>query len=179
MKEAEYTRLTYDLTIAAAEAVLRASPGCRFLYVSGAGTDGTERGGSMWARVKGRTENALMRMPFGGSSYMLRPGYIQPMHGIRSKTKLYRVLYGLIGPVYPLLRAVAPKYVATTEEVGRAMVALAKHGYGRRVLENADIVRLAAGGPAGEAGSPGVSYSRPDHATGARLRRRGLRSRVR
>lgn len=142
MDEPKYTRLTYNMTIAAAEAVLRVNPRISFLYVSGAGTDSTEKGRTMWARVKGRTENALLAMPFA-SSYMFRPGYIQPLHGVRSKTTLYRALYVVISPLYPLLRAVAGKYVCTTEEVGQAMIRIAKHGYPKRILESEDIVRAA------------------------------------
>ena len=149
MDETNYTRLTYDMTIAAAQAVLRANPRISFLYVSGTGTDSTEKGRSMWARVKGRTENALLAMPFG-SSYMLRPGYIQPLHGIRSKTALYRALYLVISPFYPLLRAVAGNYVCTTEELGRAMIRVARNGYPKRILESREIVRAAHS--AGDAG---------------------------
>lgn len=142
MAEAEYTRLTYDLTLRAAEAVLKSSPDVTFLYVSGSGTDSTEKGRSMWARVKGRTENALLRMPFQ-RAYMFRPGYIQPMGGIRSKTRLYRLMYLFLAPLYPLLRALAPKYVVTTEEVGRAMLVVARSGYPKRVLESEDIARVS------------------------------------
>ena len=143
MKEAEYTRLTYDLTIAAAEALLRESPQAVFVYVSGMGTDSSERGRQMWARVKGRTENALARLPFRAVS-LFRPGYIHPGEGIRSKTGWYRALYGLLRPLYPLLRAVAPKYVTTTEQIGRAMIRVARERGPRGVLESAEITRLGA-----------------------------------
>ncbi len=142
MDEAKYSRLTYDLTMAAAQAVLKANPAITFLYISGTGTDSTETGRSMWARVKGKTENALLRLPFG-AAYMLRPGYIQPMHGIRSKTKLYRTIYALVSPIYPLLRMVARRYVITTEELGRAMVEIAKNGNPKHILESSDLLNAA------------------------------------
>jgi uncharacterized protein YbjT (DUF2867 family) len=112
-----------------------------FLYVSGAGTDSSERGRVMWARVKGKTENALLQLPFK-AAYMLRPAYIQPMHGIRSKQKLYRALYAVMAPLYPVWKALFPKYVTTTEQVGRAMIKIAKLGAPKHVLENRDINRI-------------------------------------
>jgi uncharacterized protein YbjT (DUF2867 family) len=114
-----------------------------FIYVSGAGTDSSEKGRSMWARVKGRTENALLALPFK-AKFMFRLGFIQPMHGIVSKTRLYRVLYAAIAPLVPLLKAVFPSAITTTERVGRAMLALAKRGGGKTLLENADVNALAA-----------------------------------
>jgi uncharacterized protein YbjT (DUF2867 family) len=144
MTEEAYTRLTYDLTLAVAETLAKASPGMTFVYVSGEGTDSTERGRSMWARVKGRTENALLRLPFK-AAYMFRPGLIQPMHGIKSKTGLYRAVYAVTGPLLPLLKAVAPKHVTTTEQVGRAMLGVAKHGADKRVLETPDINAIQGG----------------------------------
>jgi uncharacterized protein YbjT (DUF2867 family) len=121
-----------------AEALVRTSPGLTFVYVSGAGTDGTERGRTMWARVKGRTENALLRLPFR-SAYMLRPGLIVPLHGVQSKTRLYRVFYTMLGPALPLLRKLFPRAIVTTEQVGRAMLRLARAGYSKQVLEAADL----------------------------------------
>ncbi len=142
MGEAAYSRLTLDLTLAAAEAVLRASPEAVFCYVSGAGTDSTERGRSMWARVKGRTENRLLAMPFK-AAFMFRPGYIQPRKGIRSKTALYRAAYTALGPFFPIWQALAPAAVTTTDKVGRAMIRVARDGYPTRVLETRDINALA------------------------------------
>ena len=139
--EAEYTRVTCDTTLAAAHALVRANPAMVFVYVSGEGTDSSEHGRSMWARVKGRTENALLALPFR-AAYMFRPGYIQPMHGIRSKTPLYRALYSVISPLFPLLRRVAASHVTTTEEVGRAMLQVVRDGSAKRVLENRDIAAL-------------------------------------
>lgn len=141
MSEAEYTAITYDVTLAAAKAVLAASPDARFLYVSGAGTDGTEKGRAMWARVKGRTENALLAMPFR-SAHMLRPGAIQPMDGIVSKTPSYRMLYATLGWLFPVAKAVAPRQIITTRELGRAMLSLARDGSPLKVLEAPDLVAL-------------------------------------
>jgi uncharacterized protein YbjT (DUF2867 family) len=143
MSEVDYRRLTYDLTLSVARALLKASPGMTFIYVSGAGTDSTARGRSMWARVKGETENALREMPFK-ATYMFRPGFIQPLHGIVSKTKLYRVLYVVVGPLYPLWKVLFPSYVTTTELVGRAMIEAARAGAPKPILENRDINALGS-----------------------------------
>src|SRR5258707_3571613 len=141
MSEPDYHRVTYEGTMAAASALARRNTALTFLYVSGAHTDSTERGRVMWARVKGKTENALLRMPFQ-AAYMFRPGYIQPLHGIVSRTKLLRVLYAVVGPLYPLWKALFPGYVTTTEQLGRAMIQVARHGAPKRVLENRDINAL-------------------------------------
>lgn len=143
MSETDYTRVTHDYTIAAAEAILPRNPALTFVFVSGQGTDSSERGRTMWARVKGRTENDLLKLPFR-AAYMFRPGMIQPMHGITSRTTLYRVLYVGLAPFVPLLRRAFPKFVTTTEILGRAMLAVARQGYAKRILECADI--NAAGG---------------------------------
>jgi uncharacterized protein YbjT (DUF2867 family) len=143
MSEEEYRRVTYDITMAAAKSLLRVNPASTFVFVSGAGTDSTERGRVMWARVKGAAENALLALPFK-ASYMFRPAFIQPLHGIRSRTASYRIFYMLFRPVMPLLRALFPRYVTTTERLGRAMIAAAKHGAPKRVLETADINALAS-----------------------------------
>jgi uncharacterized protein YbjT (DUF2867 family) len=144
MSEAEYAHLTYDLTLAAAKAFVEAGARPTFCYVSGAGTDSTERGRTMWARVKGKTENALLALPFR-AAYMLRPGFIHPMRGVRSKTPLYRVAYVVLGWLYPVLRRVAPGSVTTTVAVGRALIRLAAEGYPNSILETQDINRLGAG----------------------------------
>jgi uncharacterized protein YbjT (DUF2867 family) len=138
MTEADYRRVTRDIALAAAEILVRQNPGMTFVFVSGAGADSTERGGSMWARVKGETENALLRLPFK-AVYIFRPAFVQPLHGVKSKTTLYRVLYTLLRPLIPLLTAKAPKYVTTTEQIGRAMLLVARQGAPKRVLESADI----------------------------------------
>jgi hypothetical protein len=146
MDEQAYRRVTYDLTTSVAGTLARLNPGMTFIYVSGTGTDSTEGGRIMWARVKGQTENALLQMPFK-AAYMFRPGYIQPLHGVRTSTRWYRVFYGVMGPLYPLWKALAPKYVTTTECVGRAMLKVAKQGAPKRVLENKDINSLCEGRP--------------------------------
>jgi uncharacterized protein YbjT (DUF2867 family) len=143
MREVDYQRVTYDITLAAAKTLVERNATMTFIYVSGAGTDSTGRGRTMWARVKGRTENALLELPFKGV-YMFRPAFIQPRHGITSKTRSYRVLYAVFGPLFSVLRALFPRYVTTTEEVGRAMLEAAKHGAPKPVLENRDIILLAA-----------------------------------
>lgn len=136
--EADYARLTYDLTLAAATTLARLNPQMTFVYVSGAGTDSTEHGRSMWARVKGRTENALLALPFA-SVYLFRPGVIQPRRGVRSKTSSYRMLYSLMRPLLPVLRWMLPSTVLTTEIVGQAMLAVARTGAPKNILEAADI----------------------------------------
>jgi hypothetical protein len=127
--------------MAAARAIVKQSPGLTFVYVSGTGTDSTEKGRTMWARVKGATENALLAMPFK-ASYMFRPGYIQPMHGIKASGRGTRIMYAVLGPLYPVWRALAPKYVTTTEEVGRAMLRVAREGASKRLLGSGDIAAL-------------------------------------
>jgi uncharacterized protein YbjT (DUF2867 family) len=141
--EAKYTHLTYDLTLAAAATLARLNPNMTFLYISGAGTDSTEHGRTMWARVKGKTENALLKLPFR-AAYMFRPGFIQPLHGIRSKTKLYQFFYTALNPILPLLKSAFPNSIITTEELGRAMIGVAKHGYPKPILQVPDIIRAAS-----------------------------------
>jgi uncharacterized protein YbjT (DUF2867 family) len=141
MTEVSYTRVTYDLTLSIASTLARLNPQMTFIYVSGAGTDSTESGRSMWARVKGRTENALLRLSFRGA-YMFRPGFIQPLDGIRSKTRLYQTFYTLSAPLLPLLRRF-PHYVTTTERLGRAMINVARRGAPKAIVESDDINRLA------------------------------------
>jgi uncharacterized protein YbjT (DUF2867 family) len=141
MKEDAYARVTYGITMAAANTLSRLDPQMTFIYVSGAGTDSSEQGRSMWARVKGKTENALLRLPFK-AAYMFRPGIIEPMHGIRSKTASYRLLYGLSRPLLPLLRWAFPNAVLTTEEIGRAMLIASREGAPQRILETRDIRSL-------------------------------------
>ena len=142
MSEADYTRMTYDLTLAAATTLARLNPGLTFIYVSGAGTDSTERGRMMWARVKGRTENALLRLPFK-AAYMFRPGMIEGVDGVRPSNALYRRSYAVLGPVIGLVRRLFPSQVVTTAEVGRAMLRVAREGYPRPVLERGDIAAVA------------------------------------
>jgi uncharacterized protein YbjT (DUF2867 family) len=152
MSEEQYENLTYALALAAAETLAPLNPGMTFVYVSGAGTDSSEKGRVMWARVKGRTENALLRLPFQ-AAYMFRPGVIQPVHGARSKTAAYRIAYTILGPVIPLLRFVFPRYILTTEEIGEAMIHVARDGWPKKVLESWDIRECAKAysRPAGKA----------------------------
>jgi uncharacterized protein YbjT (DUF2867 family) len=135
--EEEYSRLTFDITLAAARMMAEVNPGSTFCYVSGQGTDSTEKGRVMWARVKGKTENAILQLPL--EAYMLRPGYIQPLGGIKSKTRVYRVFYELMAPLYPVLKRLTPNLVTTNETVGRAMISVALRGYPSRILEVRDI----------------------------------------
>ncbi|MBF8178850.1 MAG: NAD-dependent epimerase/dehydratase family protein [Burkholderiaceae bacterium] len=140
MKEADYARISYDMTLAAAQVLARLNPNMVFTYVSGAGTDSTEKGAVMWARVKGKTENALLRLPL--RAYMFRPGIIQPLHGVRSKTRLYQFFYTLAAPLFPIFRAIFPHQITTTEQVGKAMLIVARRGSDKKLLESKDIVTL-------------------------------------
>ena len=141
MTEESYRRVTYDLTMSVARCLAKLNPRMTFIYVSGMGTDSTGHGRIMWARVKGETENALLRMPFK-AAYMFRPALIVPLNGVKSKTRLYRAFYVVLGPILPWLYAAAPKYVTTTAQVGRAMLAVAKRGAPVPVLENSDINKV-------------------------------------
>ncbi len=143
MKEADYRRITYDLTLAAANTLVRLNPGMAFTYVSGTGTDSTEKGKSMWARVKGATENALLRLPFK-AAYMFRPGIIQALHGARSKTPLYHFIYVVFSPAFPILKLFFPNQVTTTEKIGRAMINAVDRGAPKMFLEARDINMLAS-----------------------------------
>jgi uncharacterized protein YbjT (DUF2867 family) len=148
LTEEAYRRVTHDLTLAVARTLSRLNPGMTFSYVSGAGTDSTERGRVMWARVKGQTENALLRLPFK-AVYLFRPGLIQPLHGITSSTRLYRILYRVLGPFLPLLKAVSPDSLTTTEQLGKAMIQAAMRGAPKAVLETRDIKAVNARVPMG------------------------------
>jgi len=141
LSEERYRRLTYDITLAAAATLARLNPQLVFVYVTGQGTDATEQGRLMWARVKGKTENDLLKLPFK-AAYMFRPAGIQPLHGIRSKTAWVQTIYVAAAPLLSLLNRVAPKYMTTTEQVGRAMIKVARDGYRKPVLESEDINRL-------------------------------------
>jgi len=143
LSEAEYSRVTYDVTLAAADRLARLNPQMTFIYVSGAGTNSSEQGRSMWARVKGKTENALLRLPFK-AVYLFRPGIIQPLHQVQSKTASYRVFYSLARPLLPLLRRLMPNVVLTTEVIGQAMLNAVRRGANKAVLETKDINALAS-----------------------------------
>jgi uncharacterized protein YbjT (DUF2867 family) len=140
--EEEYERVTYGITMAAAETLCRLNPKMTFIYVSGTGTDSSERGRIMWARIKGKTENALLRLPFR-AAYMFRPGIIEPLDGIRSKTNVYQIFYTLGKPLLPVIRLIFPNQIVTTRQVGRAMLNVARNGWPKQVLETKDI-RAAA-----------------------------------
>jgi uncharacterized protein YbjT (DUF2867 family) len=141
MTEADYRRVTYDITLAAARVLARLNPGMTFIYVSGMGTDSSERGRSMWARVKGKTENDLLRLPFK-AAYMIRPGAIVPLHGVKSKTRFVQAVYTVLGPLLPALYRFFPQYVTTSEQVGRAMLKVANDGAVKSILETSDINKL-------------------------------------
>ncbi len=142
MKEVDYRRVTVDLTLAAARILVAQNPTMTFAFVSGEGTDSTGRGKAMWARVKGQAENGLFALPFK-AAYMFRPGFIQPLHGIVSKTRLYRVIYAVFAPLYPLLKLLFPRWMTTTENVGRAMITVARQGAPTRFIGNREINDLA------------------------------------
>jgi uncharacterized protein YbjT (DUF2867 family) len=143
INEQQYKHVTYDLTLAAAESLARLNPGMTFIYVSGAGTDSTEFGRIMWARIKGKTENAILRLPFK-ASYMFRPGFIQPLHGIKSKTRSYQIFYNITTPIFPVLKAIFPRHITSTEEIGRAMLNVARYGFSKPILEARDIIQAAS-----------------------------------
>jgi len=143
LSEADYRRVTYELTLVVARALLAHNRDLTFVFVSGLGTDSTGRGSTMWARVKGENENALLKLPFR-AAYMFRPGFIQPLHGVRSKTQAYRLFYVVLSPLFPILKSLLPKYVTTSERLARAMLRVAREGALKPVLETRDIDELGA-----------------------------------
>ena len=140
LSEAEYLRITHDVTLAAVNPILRASPLCTIVYVSGAGADSSEQGRVMWARVKGKTENTLIRL--SDRTYIFRPSLIIPLDGIRSRTGWYNAVYALLRPITPVVRKLGPALVTTTRQLGRAMIAVGRNGYSKRILEMPDINSL-------------------------------------
>jgi uncharacterized protein YbjT (DUF2867 family) len=136
--ESEYTRLTYDLTMNAATILSKLNPGMIFCYISGTGTDSTEKGRVMWARVKGKTENDLMKLPFK-SVFAFRPGFIKPTRGLKNAFTLAKV----IGLFYPALRIVFGSYICSLRDLGLAMIQVTTAGYTTKVIENVDIAKLA------------------------------------
>ena len=136
--EQEYKRITYDLTLNFANTLLKLNPDVIFCYVSGLGTDSTEKGRSMWARVKGKTENDLLKLPFK-ASYMFRPGYIQPTKGLKNAYKVYKIFV----PFYPVWKTLFPKYVVTLEEIGIAMINVVLYSSDKKILECKNIVTLS------------------------------------
>ena len=141
MDAERYRHLTYDLTMAAARTLSELNPGMVFTYVTGRGTDSTEQGSRMWARVKGKTENDLLKLPFK-AAYMFRPNGIQPLHGVRSKTGWVNAVYAISGPLLSLMARIAPNQMTTSERLGRAMISVARDGYPKPILESADINRF-------------------------------------
>jgi uncharacterized protein YbjT (DUF2867 family) len=141
MSEERYRHLTYDITLAAAKTLSKLNPQMVFVYVTGRGTDSTEQGRLAWARVKGKTENDLLKLPFK-AAYMFRPAGIQPLHGVRSKTAWVQAIYVVTAPLLSLLNRTSPQFMTTTEQVGRAMIRVARDGFPRPVLESEDINRL-------------------------------------
>lgn len=137
-KESEYYSLTYTLTMGIAQRLAKLNPEMIFCYISGAGTDSTEKGKSMWARVKGKTENDLMKLPFK-RVYAFRPGFLQPTRGLKNVHKYY----SFFGLLFPLFRLTLSKYVSTLKELGLAMINSAITGYEKQVLEVPDIVILS------------------------------------
>jgi uncharacterized protein YbjT (DUF2867 family) len=142
MPEKDYERVTYGTTIAAAETLARLNPKMVLIYVSGTGTDSSEKGRMMWARVKGKTENALLRLPFA-AAYMFRPGFIEPAHGEISHNKLYRAFFVIAKPLLPMLGRLFPNQILTTEQIARAMLNLVTRPYPKRILEIQDIRAVA------------------------------------
>jgi uncharacterized protein YbjT (DUF2867 family) len=142
MSETDYMRITFDLTMAVARTLVRTSPGMTFVFTSGAGADSSEKGALMWARVKGKAENGVLGLPFR-ASYVFRPGAIQPLHGIKSRTGWYHALYVMLSPAMSLARRLAPRHILTTEQIGRAMIRVAQRGASKRLLEAPDIYAAA------------------------------------
>ena len=142
MSLADYARITYDYTVYAGRLLSELNPDMTFVYVSGLGTDDSETGRVMWARIRGRTENRLKGMPFK-NAFMFRPGYIQPVSGEKSKTKIYKVVYGLFTPFYKVVKAVIPKLVNTSEEVSLAMINATIYGFPKQILYSGDLRELS------------------------------------
>ena len=138
MKEEKYHKLTYGITMALANVLAGVNPGLTFCYISGSGTDSTEKGKMMWARVKGKTENHLLKL-FGSKGFMFRPAYIQPTKGLKNAYKIAKVL----APLYPFWKFILPKYVCRLSEIGKAMINTVSKGYDKQVLEVRDIIALS------------------------------------
>ena len=144
MNEVDYSKLTYDLALEMAKTLVTTNPNMLFNYVSGTGTDSSEKGRIMWARVKGKTENAILAL--FPKSLMFRPGFIQPMKGVKSKVKLYQFFIVLFKPIYSAINYLIPKYITNTVKVGKAMINSVKYGFAKKHLENRDINQLAEKG---------------------------------
>lgn len=142
LKEAEYTRLTYDFTLSLARTLYELNPGMTLTYVSGQGTDSTENGRTMWARVKGKTENDLLKMGFA-RAFMYRPGSIIPLRGIKSKTPMYQFFYDYFLWLVKLIKLLAPNSTVNTTDIGRSMINVAEMGYEKNILTPKDILITA------------------------------------
>jgi uncharacterized protein YbjT (DUF2867 family) len=143
LSEAAYRAVTYDLTLHVAQQLLGRSHGMKMVYVSGAGADSSEQGKTMWARIRGQTENALQRLPFRQVA-IFRPSAIIPEDGIQSRTASYRWMYVVLKPLLVVIRRIAPASVLTTGIIGDAMLNVVRRGAPQPVLESVDIYRLAA-----------------------------------
>lgn len=144
MTEADYRHISYDFTLAAGKTLARLNPGMTFTYVSGVGTDSTEKGPMMWSRVKGATENALLQLPFK-AAYMFRPGAIVPRDGVVPKNRWLKAMIPVLGPLFSLLKRIFPRSIVDTREIGRAMIRSVERGYPKKWLEPPDIGQLAGG----------------------------------
>jgi len=142
MKEKQYYEVTYKMTLHLAKLLSDINPEMSFCYVSGLGTDSSEKGRSMWARVKGKTENAILKLPFK-TTFIFRPGYIQPLKGIKSKTSSYNKIYSILKPLYPIFKLIIPNKVTSSINVGKAMIYTSKHSYDANILYNKEINELA------------------------------------
>jgi uncharacterized protein YbjT (DUF2867 family) len=138
LSEHAYRRISYDMTMEAATLLLRLNPTMTFIYVSALGADPTERGRIMWARIRGALENALLKLPFR-QLFIFRLAIIQPLHGITSRTRSYRIAYNILAPLLPLIIRLLPKYATTTEQIGKAMLAVTRNGYPTQILQTRDI----------------------------------------
>jgi uncharacterized protein YbjT (DUF2867 family) len=143
MDEAQYSRMTYDFTLALAREVYALNPAMTFIYVSGVGTDSTEQGRSMWARVKGKTENALLTMGFG-QAYMFRPGGIIPRRGIQPSNKFYKIMISYLGWLLKLIKWFSPNSIVDTTQLGQAMIQVTRAGYDKEIIHPKDILILAS-----------------------------------
>lgn len=142
MSEADYHRVTYEFPVALARSLIKMNPGMTFVYLSGSGADSSEKGRLMWARVKGKAENEILRMPFAGK-FVFRPAFIQPERGIVTRIGGLRIFYAILRPLYPLLRRLFPGFVTSTTRLGRAMIQTGKAGADNPIVHTREINQLA------------------------------------
>ena len=140
--EAAYTRITYDLTMNFAKELLALNKNMTFIYVSGTGTDSTEKGRTMWARVKGKTENEIFKLDFK-NAYAFRPAFIKSDSNTPSSTPIYRLMLATLGLLHPLIKFLFPKYTTTTTQIGKAMIEVVKNGFEKQHVESVDIIQLS------------------------------------